>query len=252
MILTTSTNTESNLVDCHVESVRAGFASIGNSEPRRRFTGLPTELRDHATPPEPVESTPARVLREAGIVGKPDLRWLAPANVEALTPGVLSKKELAKLTELQAACDRLAGEIHAAADHVINPAKLALAAPVGQLPDEATITSGFGGEEGRRFRKTLAKTAAKRFFDEECVPVIVGIYSKIADHLAGVITARHQAEIVAFEKFREVYGDEDAEAYRPSTGLMKLCARRRQLIDLEIPLISPPSIRAVLVGIVAF
>jgi hypothetical protein len=254
MILTTSTNTESNLVDRHVESVRAGFASIGNPEPRRRFTGaMPPELRDPTTTPEPVlESTDQRVLREAGILGKPDLRWLAPATVESLTKGVLAKKELAKLTELQAACDRLAGEIHAAAGYVINPAKLALAAPVGQLPAEASITAGFGGEEGRRFRKILAKTAAKRFYDEECVSVIVGIYSKIADHLAGVVTARHQAEIEAFEKFREVYGDEDGEAYRPSTGLMKLCARRRQLIDLEIPPHSPPSVRHALCGIVAF
>jgi hypothetical protein len=251
MIETTSTATMSDL-DRHAERVAAGFASIGNPEPRRRFTGLPAELRDHAPAPEPIESTDQRVLREGGIVGKPDLRWLGLADVENLTKGVLAKRELAKLTELQAACDRLAGEIHAAAQYAINPSKMALAAPVGQLPDEATITAGFGGEEGRQFRKTLAKTAAKRFFDEECVPVIVGVYSKISDHLAGVITARHQAEIVAFEKFREVYGDEDGEAYRPSTGLMKLCARRRQLIDLEIPPHSPPSVRHALCGIVAF
>jgi hypothetical protein len=251
MILTTPTATMSDL-DRHAASVAAGFASIGNSEPRRRFGAMPPELRDQPSAPEPIESTDQRVLREAGIVGKPELRWLAPANVEALTKGVLAKKELAKLTELQAACDRLAGEIHAAAKYAINPGKMALAAPLGQLPDEATITAGFGGEEGRQFRKTLAKIAAKRFFDEECVSVIVGIYPKSADHLAGVITARHRAEIEAFEKFREVYGDEDGEAYRPSTGLLKLCARRRQLIDLEIPLVSPPSVRAVLAGIVAF
>jgi hypothetical protein len=251
MILTTSTNTESNLVDRHVESVRAGFAAL-SPEPRRRFSGLPAELRDHATPPEPVESTPARVLREAGIVARENLMGLGLANVEALTTGVLLKKETARLVEIQTALDRLAVEINQANLTPINPAKLAATFPAGELPTEEAIAAVVAGDEGRQARRRLAKESARRFFEEQARPLILAIFAKVADLLAAKITDRLKAEKEAFDRLLEIYGDEDREAYKPSPGLLRLCARRRQLLDGEIPLSSPPSIRASLSGVLAF
>jgi hypothetical protein len=250
--MTTSTNTESNLVDRHVESVRAGFAAL-SPEPRRRFTGLPPELRDHATPPEPpLESTPARVLREAGIVARENLMGLGLANVESLTTGILSRKETARLVEIQTALDRLAVEINQANLTPINPAKLAATFPAGELPTEEAIAAVVAGDEGRQARRRLAKESARRFFEEQARPLILAIFAKVADHLAAKITERHEAEKEAFEKFATLFGDEDGEAYKPSPGLLRLCARRRQLLDGEIGLSSPPSIRTSLSQIVAF
>jgi hypothetical protein len=243
--------------DNHAASIQAGLQSMSPA-PRRPFSGQPHTIDDPTCDPAPelvappVESTAAQVLREAGIVGKINLLGMGLADVENLTTGVLTKKEQAKLTELQAACDRLAGEIEAAGKLPTNPAKMALDTPVGELPPEADIAAAVGGDDARAFRKKLAKAAATRFFDTECHPVLVGIFEKIADHLATVITERHKAEQAAFEKFVEVYGDEDGEAYRPSPGLLRLCSRRRQLLDLEIPIYSPPSMRSALAGIVAF
>lgn len=252
MILTTSTNTESNIVDRHVESVRAGFASIGNSEPRRRFTGLPPELRDHATAPEPMESTPARVLREAGIVARDNLMGLGLANVESLTTGLLTKKETARLIEIQTALDRLADEINLVHMTPINPAKLAATFPAGELPTEEAIAAVVAGDEGRQARRKLAKESARRFFEEQGRPLILAIFAKVAALLATKITDRLKAEKEAFDRLLEIYGDEDREAYKPSPGLLRLCARRRQLLDGEIPLSSPPSIRTSLAGVIAF
>ena len=252
MIMTTSTGTESNLVDRHAASVAAGFASIGNSEPRRRFTGLPPELRDHAPAPEPVESTPARVLREAGIVARDNLMGLGLANVESLTTGLLTKKETARLVEIQTALDRLAVEINQANLTPTNPAKIAALFPAGELPTEEAIAAVVAGDEGRQARRKLAKESARRFFEEQARPLITAIFAKVADHLATKITDRHEAEQEAFEKFATLFGDEDGEAYKPSPGLLRLCARRRQLLDGEISLSSPPSIRTSLAGVLAF
>jgi hypothetical protein len=253
MIMTTSTNTESDFIDHHAESVRAGFASIGNSEPRRRFTGaMPPELRDPTTAPEPVESTPARVLREAGIVARENLMGLGLANVESLTTGLLTKKETARLIEIQTALDRLAVEINQANLTPINPAKLAATFPAGELPTEEAIAAVVAGDEGRQARRRLAKESARRFFEEQARPLITAIFAKVADHLAAKITDRLKAEKEAFDRLLEIYGDEDREAYKPSPGLLRLCARRRQLLDGEIPLSSPPSIRTSLSGVLAF
>jgi hypothetical protein len=252
MIETTSTATMSDL-DRHAESVRAGFASIGNSEPRRRFTGaMPTELLDQSTAPESVESTDARVLREAGIVGKVNLMGMGLADVENLTTGLLTKKEQAKLTELQAALDRLAGEINQVNMTPITPAKIAATFPAGELPTEEAIAAVVAGDEGRQARRRLAKESARRFFEEQARPLILAIFEKVSDLLAAKITDRLKAEKEAFDRLLEIYGDEDATAYQPSPGLLRLCARRRALLDGEIPLVSPPSTRAVLAGIVAF
>jgi hypothetical protein len=239
--------------DNHAKNFEAGLQAM-TPAPRHRSplgsVGDPDPLA--TTAPEPVESTAARVLREAGIVGKINLMGLGLANVESVTTGLLSRKEQAKLTELQSALDRLAGEIDAAGKLPTNPAKMALDTPVGELPPEADIAAAVGGDDARAFRKKLAKAAATRFFQEECHPVLVGIFEKVADHLATVITDRHKAEQAAFEKFVQIYGDEDTEAYRPSPGLLRICSRRRQLIDCEMFNISPPSIRGTLAGIVTF
>jgi hypothetical protein len=249
--MTTPTATESDF-EHHAESVRAGFASIGTPEPRRRFTGLPPELLDPTTVPEPVESTPARVLREAGIVARENLMGLGIANVESLTTGLLTKKETARLVEIQTALDRLAVEINQANLTPTNPAKIAATFPAGDLPTEEAIAAVVAGDEGRQARRKLAKESARRFFEEQARPLITAIFAKVADHLATKITDRHEAEQEAFEKFATLFGDEDGEAYKPSPGLLRLCARRRQLLDGEISLSSPPSIRTSLAGIVGF
>jgi hypothetical protein len=251
--MTSPTGIESDFIDRHTESVRAGFASIGNSEPRRRFTGaIPAELRDPTTAPEPMESTPARVLREAGIVAKDNLMGLGLANVEALTTGLLTKKETARLIEIQTALDRLADEINLVHMTPINPAKLAATFPAGELPTEEAIAAVVAGDEGRQARRRLAKESARRFFEEQGRPLILAIFAKVADLLAAKITARLKAEQEAHDRLLEIFGDEDGEAYKPSPGLLRLCARRRQLLDGEIPLSSPPSIRASLGGVVIF
>jgi hypothetical protein len=250
--MTSPTGIESDFIDRHAESVRAGFASIGNSEPRRRFTGLPPELRDHATAPEPVESTPARVLREAGIVAKDNLMGLGLANVESLTTGILSRKETARLVEIQTALDRLADEINQVNLTPINLGKIAATFPAGELPPEEAVAAAVAGDEGRQARRKLAKESARRFFDEQARPLLNGIFAKVADHLAAKITDRLKAEQQAHERLLEICGDEDAEPYQPSPGLLRLCARRRALLDGEIPLSSPPSIRTSLAGVLAF
>jgi hypothetical protein len=248
--MTSPTGIESDL-DRHAESVRAGFASIG-SEPRRRFGAMPPELRDQPSAPEPVESTPARVLREAGIVARENLMGLGLANVESLTTGLLTKKETARLVEIQTALDRLAVEINQANLTPTNPAKIAALFPAGELPTEEAIAAVVAGDEGRQARRKLAKESARRFFEEQARPLITAIFAKVADHLATKITDRHEAEQEAFEKFATLFGDEDGEAYKPSPGLLRLCARRRQLLDGEISLSSPPSIRTSLAGVLAF
>ena len=239
-------------LDRHAESVRAGLANIGNAEPHRRFTALPPELRDLAAAPEPVESTPARVLREAGIVAKVNLMGLGLANIEALTTGVLSKKETARLIEIQTALDRLADEINQVSMAPINPAKIAATFPAGELPTEEAIAAVLAGDEGRQARRRLAKESARRFFEEQARPLILAIFAKVADLLASKITDRLKAEKEAFDRLLEIYGDEDATAYQPSPGLLRLCARRRQLLDGEIPISSPPSTRNSLSGVVIF
>ena len=252
MILTTPTATESDFIDRHAASVAAGFASIGNPEPRRRFGTIPPELRDQPTAPEPVESTDQRVLREAGIVGKPDLRWVGLANTESLTTGILTKKEAARLAEIQAALDRLADEINQVNMTPINLGKLAATFPAGELPPEEAVAAAAAGEAGRQARRGLAKQSARRFFEEQARPLILAIYSKIADLLAVKITDRLKAEQEAHDHLLAIFGDEDATPYRPSPGLLRLCARRRALLDGEIGLSSPPSLRTSLAGIVAF
>lgn len=248
MIETTSTATESDF-DNHRASIAAGFAAM-NPEPRRRFT---RQLPPTSTTPEPVvESTDQRVLREAGIVGKYELRFMGLANVESLTAGVLTKKETARLAEIQTALDRLAAEINQAEKTPVSLGKIAETFPAGELPPEEAVAAAVAGDEGRQARRKLAKESARRFFDEQARPLLTGIFAKVADHLAAKITERHQAEQLAHERLLEIYGDEDATPYRPSPGLLRLCNRRRQLIDGEVTHTSPPNLRQTLNGIVNF
>jgi hypothetical protein len=240
-------------IDRHAASVRAGFAAMSPA-PARRFTNPNPQP---SPPPEAVEAVPAPestdslVLREAGLSGKIELRWSGIANVESLTTDLLSKKERARMAEIETALDRLAQEIHNSTQTPINIAKIAATFPAGDLPPEDAVSAAVAGDEARTARKKLAKESARRFFEEQAEPLIRDIFARVADLLKTRITERHKAEHEAFEKFAEVYGDEEGESYRPSPGLVRLCARRRQLLDMEISRVSPPSLRASLAGVVA-
>jgi hypothetical protein len=240
-------------LDRHSASIRAGFAAMSPA-PKMRFTNPnpqpppPSEAVEAVPAPE---STDARVLREAGLPGKTEIRWCGFANVESLTTDLLSKKERARMAEIETALDRLAQEIHNSTQTPINIAKIAATFPAGDLPPEDAVSAAVAGDEARTARKKLAKESARRFFEEQAEPLIRDIFARVADLLKTRITERHKAEHEAFEKFAEVYGDEEGESYRPSPGLVRLCARRRQLLDMEISRVSPPSLRASLAGVVA-
>jgi hypothetical protein len=253
MILTTSTGIESDF-DRHAERVAAGFASIGNSEPRRRFGAMPPELRDQPTAPDPVlESTDQRVLREAGIIGKYDLRWLPLADITAHTGGMLSKGKLAALRDAQEILEKFAAEIDAAGRIPLSAGKIVAAANLGEMPTGIAIEAAIHGDDARTMLKRIAKQSARRFFDEVAAPLAVEVFAKAAEMIAGVIDERRKAEQTAFERFSEIYNDADEVAvYRPSQGLLRLLARRRALLDGEIPISSPPSLRTSLAGVLAF
>jgi len=240
-------------LDRHAESVRAGFASMTPAP--RRFTNPnphPAPEADAVVAVTP-ESTDQRVLRESGVVGKIDLRWSGLADITKLTRDILSKKEKAQIAELQSALERLASEIDLAARIPLNPVKIAAAAPLGELPSTEATEAGIAGDDGRQFRKKLAKAAAIRFFEEKCRQIVLGIYDKAAALLEGAILDRKKAEEQAFEIFATTYhDDESVTPYQPSPGLIRMMSRRRMLLDGEIPLHSPPSLRSALSGIVAF
>lgn len=246
-------------IDRHAESVRRGFAAM--SPAPRRFTNPHPHPHPQPPPPSeavedvttPAESSDQRVWREAGLTPRFDLRWHAHADISPLTRDLLSKKEKAQLAELQSALERLASEIDLAARIPLNPHKIAAAAPLGELPTTEAIEAGIAGDEGRRFRKKMAKAAATRFFDEKCRPIVLGIYGKAAALLEGAICDRKKAEEEAFELFAKTYHDDDtADIYKPSPGLIRMMSRRRMLLDGEIPHTSPPSLRSALLGVVSF
>jgi hypothetical protein len=250
-------NTTATLADLdrHAESVRRGFNSMSPA-PARRYTNpnpQPSPPSSEAAEAAPApESTDARVLREAGLPLKIDLRWCGLANIETLTSGLATKKEISRMAEIETALARLADEITNSSKHPINVCKIAATFPAGELPPEDAVSAAVAGDEGRTARKKLAKESARRFFEEQAEPLIRDLFSRVADLLKTTIAERHAAEVQAFEKFVEVYGDEDGQSYRPSPGLIRLCARRRQLLDMEIPIISPPSLRASLQGVLEF
>lgn len=243
-------------LDRHSAAVRDGFAAMSPA-PARRYTNPnpqpppPSEAVEAA--PAPVESTDDRVWREAGLQARFDLRWHGVADITPLTADLLTKKERAKLLELQSALDRLAAEIDIAARVPLTPHKIVAAAPLGELPSAEAIAAGMGGDEGRQFKKSLAKAAAKRFFEEECRPLLLDIFARAAALLEGAILERRKQEEEAFERFAALYHDsEDADFYKPSPGLIRMMSRRRLLLDQELPVYSPPSLRASLSGVVAF
>jgi hypothetical protein len=167
---------------------------------------------------------------------------------------LLSKKERSELINLSAACDRLGAEVHRASDIPMNAGKIA-AAWHAEHPGEPVpmdlIETGANGEQLRSFAKSTAKLAAFNFFDANCTPAIKAVFSKAADRLRDVICDRVKLERDAFEKFSEIFHDGDGTPYTPSTGLLRLMARRRALLDNEVLRTSPPSIASSLHGIYA-
>jgi hypothetical protein len=237
----------------HAASVRAGFAMM-SPEPQRQRLNHNITMTDTASEPvtEPTESADQIVIRESGLVGRFELRWQLQADIEGLTRDILSKKERSALQDLSAACDRLAAEVHKAGLIPANAAKVALAWSAkhpGEIVPQDLIETASHGEELRRFAKSTAKIAAGIFFDEQCLPVIKGVFAKAADRLKDVIVERVKTERDAFERFAEIYHDADGTPYKPSTGLLRLMSRRRALIDNEVLRTSPPSVAATLQGI---
>jgi len=237
----------------HAKRIAAGFRAMSPELPRQPFNPN-TAMTEPAPEPvtEPTESSDQIVIRESGLVGRFELRWQLQADIEALTTDILSKKERAALLDLAAACDRLAAEVHKAGLIPANAGKIAAAwhadHPGEPVPMDL-IETGANGEQLRSFAKSTAKLAAFTFFDENCTPAIKAVFSKAAERLRDVITDRVKREQAAFEQFAEVFHDGDSTPYTPSTGLLRLMARRRQLLDNEVLRTSPPSIAATLQGI---
>ena len=236
--------------ETHAARLASGYATMSPETPRQRFNPnppMPTPATEPAT-----ESTDELVLRESGLVGTFELRWHSPANIEALTSGILTKKERAQILDLAHATERLGAEVGKADLIPRNPAKVALAWHAehpGEAVPQDLIEAAANGEQLRRCAKTTAKIAAGVFFDENCTPAIKAVFSKAADRLRDVITERVKAERDAFEKFAEIYHDGDSVPYAPSASLLRLMARRRQLLDNEVLRTSPPSVAGSLAGI---
>ena len=238
--------------ETHAQRIASGYAAMTPAPSRQRFNPHPTMTTQA---PEPTtESTDEIVLRESGLVGTFELRWHSPATIETLTSGILTKKERAEILGIAEATERLGAEVAKADLIPRNPAKVALAWSAehpGEPVPQNLIETASHGEELRRFARSTAKAACVNFFDSHAVPAIHGIYKKAAARLADVITERVKAEQAAFEKFAELYHDDDIVAYRPSNGVLRLIARRRQLLDQEIQRPSPPSVASSLQGIYA-
>ena len=236
----------------HAQNLASGFASMTPAP--RRFTNPNPRPAPEADAVEAVtpESTDQRVLRESGVVGRHDLRWVGLADIESLTSGLATKKELARFAEIEAALSRLAEEIDASGKTPINISKIAASLSPGELPTAEAIAVAVAGDEGRMVRRKIIKESARRFFEEQATPIIRDICTRAAALLETAITERRKAEVQAFEKFVEIYGDEDGTPYQPSKGLLRLLARRRQLLDHELTFTSPPSLRASLAGVLSF
>ena len=237
----------------HANRIDAGFRAMSPAPERQPFN--PNHMIEPTAPEpvtEPTESSTQQVVRESGLVGSYELTWTALADIEPLTSDILSKKEKSELLDLNAACVRLADEVAKANDIPRNPAKVAAAWHAehpGQPVPHDLIETAANGEELRRYAKTTAKVAAGIFFDENCTPAIHNILAKAADKLRDVICERVKLEREAFEKFASVFHDGDEVPYAPSASLLRLMARRRQLLDREISRTSPASIAASLHGI---
>ena len=239
----------------HANRIAAGFRAMSPAPDRQPFNpNHNTNMTEtpSAPAPETTESSTQQVIRESGLVGAFELTLTAPADIEPLTSDLLSKKERAELSDLAAACERLGAEVAKANNIPVNPGKVALAWHAehpGEPVPQDLIETAANGEELRRCAKSTAKIAAGLFFDEQAVPAIRNVFSKAAALLANVITDRVKAEQDAFDKFASIYHDGDSEPYKPSAGLLRLMARRRQLLDFEFMRTSPPSIAMSLQGI---
>jgi len=246
-------NTITKDFENHANRIAAGFRAM-SPEPQRQPFNPNHNMTEPASEPvtEPTESSDQIVIRESGLVGKFELRWQLQADIEGLTTDLLSKKERSALLDLSAACDRLAAEVHKASEIPVNAGKIAAAwhadHPGEPVPMDL-IETGANGEQLRSFAKSTAKLAAFTFFDENCTPAIKAVFTKAAEKLRDVICDRVKLERDAFEKFSEIFHDGDGTPYTPSTGLLRLMSRRRQLLDNEVLRTSPPNIAATLQGI---
>jgi hypothetical protein len=238
----------------HANRIASGFAAMSPEPDRQTFNPNHNMTETTAPVTEPTESTDSIVIRESGLVGRFELRWQSQADIEALTGDLLSKKERSELINLSAACDRLGAEVHRASDIPVNAGKIASAWHAehpGEIVPMDLIEAGANGEQLRSFAKSTAKIAANVFFDQNCTPAIRAVFYKAAALLANVISDRVKREQSAFEQFAAVFHDGDEVAYSPSAGLLRLMARRRQLLDFDFMRTSPPSISGTLQGIYA-
>lgn len=241
----------------HAASIAAGYAAMGATPELQPFTN-PNQM--HTTTPTPppaeiIESTSARVIREAGLIGKFDLLSQIPANIEPHTTAMLTKAERTEVLDLSNALERLAAEVAKADDIAINPQKIALAwaeANPGQIIPHDLVERGAMGAELRTFARRAAKSACSVFWKASCEAKALEIFAKAAEVLGGVIVKRVEAERQAFTKFAEVFhDDEDQATYRPSQALLRLLSRHRQLLDGEVAPTSPQSLKSALQGVYA-
>jgi hypothetical protein len=115
----------------HATRIASGYAAMGPAPTRHSFNLIQTmtEPTEPEPTPEPAESTDQRVLRESGILGKYDLRFSGLADVTKLTGDILTKKDKARLAELQVALDRLATSLAAASARTGTDARIGTTAP---------------------------------------------------------------------------------------------------------------------------
>ena len=239
----------------HAASIAAGYAAMGATPELQPFTN-PNQMHTTTTPPaEIIESTSARVIREAGLIGKFDLLSQVQANIEPHTTTLLTKAERTAVLDLANALERLAAEVAKADEIAINPQKIALAwaeANPGQIIPHDLVERGAMGAELRTFARRAAKSACSVFWKASCEAKVLEIFAKAAEVLGGVIVKRVEAERQAFTKFAEVFhDDEDQATYQPSQALLRLLSRRRQLIDGEVAPTSPQSLKSALQGVYA-
>jgi len=243
--------------DNHANRIAAGFRAM-SPEPDRQPFNLNHNMTEPTAPEtatETTESTSARVIREAGLIGKFDLLSQVQANIEPHTATLLAKTERAAVLDLANALERLAAEVAKSDEIAINPQKIALAwaeANPGQIIPHDLVERGAMGAELRTFARRAAKAACSVFWKASCEAKVLEIFTKAAEVVGGVILKRVEAERQAFTKFAEVFhDDEDQATYQPSQALLRLLSRRRALLDGEVAPTSPHSIRASLAGIYA-
>ena len=95
-------------------------------------------------------------------------------------------------------------------------------------------------------QKMILRTTSRNHCRQTCRISTAGFRPSLR---ANVICERVKTEQEAFERFASIYHDEESIPYKPSPGLLRLMAHRRQLLDFEFTRSSPPSISGTLHGI---